>query len=88
MGLALLLRESECRFIDDGSLITDPGSDEAERILTTESRFRNVRVQGVRSQLTPPELRDIRDSHAPDVRHPQQRRHRRAHAQRSLWARS
>ncbi|MBW7883550.1 MAG: BREX system P-loop protein BrxC [Caldilineaceae bacterium] len=62
VGLALLLRESECRFIDNGSLITDPGSEEAARILTTESRFRHVRVQGIRSQLTPPELRDIRDS--------------------------
>ncbi|MDI9547715.1 MAG: hypothetical protein QM346_08935, partial [Chloroflexota bacterium] len=60
-GLALLLRAAECRFIENGVLITDPGSDEAERILTNDARFRNVRVQGVRSQLTPLELRDIRD---------------------------
>jgi len=62
VGLALLLRESECRFIEEGSYINDPGSAEAERILTNDARFRNVRVQAVRSQLTPPELRDIRDT--------------------------
>ncbi len=60
-GLALLLRAAECRFIENGVLITDPGSDEAERILTNDARFRNARVQAVRSQLTPLELRDIRD---------------------------
>lgn len=62
VGLALLLRESECRLLEEGTLITDPGSDVAERVLTTESRFRHLRVQGVRSQLTPTELRAIRDA--------------------------
>jgi len=62
VGLALLLRESECRLLEDGALITDPGSDIAERVLITENRFRHLRVQGVRSQLTPPELREIREA--------------------------
>lgn len=62
VGLALLLRESECRLIEEGAPINDPTDDAAVRVLTTENRFRNVRVQGVRSHLTPPELREIRDA--------------------------
>lgn len=61
VGLALLLRESECRFIDDGRFITDPGSAEADRILTTDSRFRQIRVQGVRRDIPPRQLIEIRD---------------------------
>ena len=61
VGLALLLREAECRLVDDGRFITDPSSPEAERILTTDARFRHIRVQGMRSGLDPRQRSEIRN---------------------------
>jgi hypothetical protein len=62
VGLALLLRASACRLIDSGQLIADPSSPLADQVLTSESRFRSIRVQGIRSELGPPQLQAIRQA--------------------------
>jgi hypothetical protein len=61
VGLALLLRASACRLIESGQPITDPASPLADQVLTSESRFRTIRVQGIRSDLGPAQLRALRD---------------------------
>ena len=61
VGLALLLRASACRLISDGQPLTDPNDLQVERLLTREREFRNVRVQGVRSDLSMRELIQIRE---------------------------
>ncbi len=60
VGLALLLRAAACRLLDAGQVIADPASPRAEELLAKDTNFRNVRVQGVQSVLTMPELIDIR----------------------------
>ncbi|MFO7634590.1 MAG: BREX system P-loop protein BrxC [Caldilinea sp.] len=60
VGLALLLRAAACRLIENGQIITDPSSALADQALTSESRFRSLRVQGIRSDLDPPRLLAIR----------------------------
>ncbi len=60
VGLALLLRASACRLIDTSRTLSDPADPEVLQVLTKELRFRNLRVQGVRSDLTMEELRTIR----------------------------
>lgn len=60
VGLALLLRASACRLLENSQIITDPSSPLADQVLTSESRFRTVRVHGVRSDLGPQQLQAIR----------------------------
>jgi len=62
VGLALLLRATSCRLIEAGQYITDPMSPQAEQALALDARFRTVRVQSVRSDLTIEELKEIRDA--------------------------
>ncbi|HEX8597261.1 MAG TPA: BREX system P-loop protein BrxC [Chloroflexia bacterium] len=60
VGLALLLRASACRIIDSGRVLTDPSDPEVAQMLSKEMRFKSIRVQGVRSDLGPKELQQIR----------------------------
>ena len=60
VGLALLLRASACRLIDGGQTLTDPNDPKVFVVLTTVSRFKSLRVQGVRSELSAQELKEIR----------------------------
>jgi len=60
VGLALLLRASACRLVENGRYLTDPTSPDAVRLLTKEQSFKNLRVQGVKSDLDTATLRDIR----------------------------
>ncbi|PDW00256.1 BREX system P-loop protein BrxC [Candidatus Chloroploca asiatica] len=60
VGLALLIRASACRLIDNSRTLSDPADPEVVQVLTKETRFRSLRVQGVRSDLTMEELREIR----------------------------
>jgi len=60
VGLALLLRCSGCKLIDNGQPVTDPTSPEAFQLLTREQRFKNLRVVAVRGTLTMPEQLQIR----------------------------
>lgn len=62
VGLALLLRASACRLIESGQVITDPSSPLADQVLTSDIRFRAIRVQGIRSDLGPPQLQAIRSA--------------------------
>lgn len=64
VGLALLLRASACRLIDNGAFVTDPNSALAAELLTTDSRFRNMRVQAVKQDISTTELVAIRNSMA------------------------
>ncbi|GAB4206668.1 MAG: BREX system P-loop protein BrxC [Roseiflexaceae bacterium] len=60
VGLALLLRASACRLIDNARTLTDPSDPEVALLLIKELRFKALRVQGVRSDLGMPELQEIR----------------------------
>ncbi len=60
VGLALLLRNSGCRLLDNNKAIIDPKDPEALAVLTKEMRFKNLKVQGVKSELGMPELLSIR----------------------------
>jgi hypothetical protein len=60
VGLALLLRASACRLIDNSRTLTDPGDPDVLLALTKEQKFKQVRVQGMRSDLTMHELQQIR----------------------------
>ena len=60
VGLALLLRASACRLVENGKPITDPSSPDALRLLTKEQSFKALRVQGVKSDLDTATLRLIR----------------------------
>ncbi|MCP4166383.1 MAG: BREX system P-loop protein BrxC [Chloroflexi bacterium] len=60
VGLALLVRASACRLIDSGQVFTDPSDPHVADLLSKETRFKNLRVQGVRSDLSMPELIEIR----------------------------
>jgi hypothetical protein len=60
VGLALLLRASACRLIDGSRVLTDPSDLDVVQLLTKEQRFKSVRVQGVRSNMGPKELQQIR----------------------------
>ncbi|MCL4509264.1 MAG: BREX system P-loop protein BrxC [Chloroflexi bacterium] len=60
VGLALLLRCSGCKLIDNGQPVTDPTNPEASLLLTREQRFKNLRVVAVRGTLTMPEQIQIR----------------------------
>lgn len=62
VGLALLLRASVCRLIEGGRTFTDPSNSEVVQLLTKEQRFKWLRVQGIRSDLTMAELQSIRDA--------------------------
>ena len=48
VGLALLLRASACRLIDNSQVIADPADLRVVDLLTREVQFRPLRVQGVR----------------------------------------
>ncbi|MGH2409656.1 MAG: hypothetical protein ACRDGS_04710, partial [Chloroflexota bacterium] len=61
VGLAILLRLSACRLLDNGKPITDPASADALRLLSKEQSFRSVRVHGVQADLEFETLKDIRD---------------------------
>lgn len=60
IGLGLLLRASACRLIENGQRLTDPTSPDVLQLLTKEQRFRNLRVEGVRTSLGPQELMQVR----------------------------
>ncbi|HEU5377901.1 MAG TPA: BREX system P-loop protein BrxC [Ktedonobacteraceae bacterium] len=60
VGLALLLRASQCRLLENSSFLTDPHSQEVLDALTKASRFKALRVQGVRSDLKNSELLEAR----------------------------
>lgn len=60
VGLALLLRASNCRLIDSNRTLTDPSDPDVQLVLTKETRFRVLRVQGVKSDLSARELLEIR----------------------------
>jgi len=60
VGLALLLRAASCRLIDNGQIINDPHDPNTEALLTKEMRFRQLRVQGIKSELGVAELTQIR----------------------------
>ena len=60
VGLALLLRASSCRLLESGKTFTDPSNSEVLQLLTKEARFKSVRVQGVRSELSVQELQTLR----------------------------
>lgn len=60
VGLALLLRAAACRLIDSGQTLTDPADPRVAELLTKEQAFKGLRVQGVRSDLSIPELLQIR----------------------------
>ncbi|MCZ7570456.1 MAG: BREX system P-loop protein BrxC [Ardenticatenaceae bacterium] len=60
VGLALLLRASACRLIENGLVMTDPSNPEVEQLLTKEQRFKSVRVQGVRAEIGVKTLLQIR----------------------------
>jgi hypothetical protein len=60
VALALLMRASACRLIDNSRTLTDPQDPEVFLVLTKDLRFRNLRVQGVRSELTMAERQQIR----------------------------
>ncbi len=60
VALALLIRASACRLIDASRTLTDPNDPEVLQVLTKETKFRALRVQGVRSELTMAERREIR----------------------------
>ena len=56
IGLALLLQASQCRLIENGIVLTDPQHPAVLQALTKAQRFKSLRVQGVRSDLTTQEL--------------------------------
>jgi hypothetical protein len=60
IGLALLLRNSGCRLIENNKTITDPKDPEAVAVLTREARFKTLKVQGIKSELGITELQQIR----------------------------
>jgi len=62
VGLALLLRCSGCKLIDNGQPVTDPASPEAFLLLSREQRFKNLRVVAVRGTLTMAEQLQIRSA--------------------------
>ncbi|MCG8347006.1 MAG: BREX system P-loop protein BrxC [Chloroflexales bacterium] len=62
IGLALLLRVSACRLIDAQRTLTDPGDPDVLQVLTKETKFKALRVQGVKADLSMGELQQIRNS--------------------------
>lgn len=60
VGLALLLRASACRLIDNQRIIADPNDPEVLHLLTKETRFKGLRLQGVKSDLSPKDLQELR----------------------------
>jgi hypothetical protein len=60
VGLALLLRVSGCRLIDVNRTLSDPSDPEVLQALTKETKFKALRVQGVKSDLSMAELQQIR----------------------------
>lgn len=60
VGLALLLRTASCRLIDTSQTLTDPNTPEVFQALTKETRFRTLRVQGIKTELDQPMLQQIR----------------------------
>ena len=49
-----------CRLIENGQVLTDPASPQVAELLTKEQRFRGLRVQGVRAELSIQDLMQIR----------------------------
>ncbi len=60
VGLALLLRVSACRLIDTNRTLIDPSDPEVLQALTKETKFKALRLQGVKSDLSMTELQQIR----------------------------
>jgi len=61
VGLALLLRASACRLVENGKPLTDPTSPDVARLLSKEQSFKGLRVQGVGGSVDLATLRAIRD---------------------------
>jgi hypothetical protein len=62
VGLALLLRLSACKLIENSRSITDPLDADALALLTKEARFRTLRVQGVATAIDMATLKSVRES--------------------------
>ena len=62
VGLAVLLRGSACRLVDNGRYITDPAAPDAARLLSKDQPFRSLRVQGVQGDLDTPTLKRVRET--------------------------
>ena len=60
VGIALLLRAASCRLVDNSRTIADPADPDALLALTKDARFRTLRVQGVKSELTNDDLKAFR----------------------------
>ncbi len=60
VGLALLLRESKCRLIENGKVLSDPSSQDVLLALTKEQRFKALRVEGVQENVPVESRRQIR----------------------------
>src|SRR5262249_57065967 len=52
VGLALLLRVSGCRLIDPNRTLSDPSDPDVLQVLTKDTRFKALRVQGRQSALS------------------------------------
>jgi hypothetical protein len=60
VGLALLLRAGACKLFENGKTYTNPGDPNVLLCLTKEQRFKTVRVQGVRTEISMQDLIEIR----------------------------
>ena len=60
VGLALLLRAAACVLIDSSQRLTDPSAPDTLAALTKEQRFKGLRVEGVKTDLSMTELQQIR----------------------------
>jgi hypothetical protein len=62
VGLALLMRASACRLIEKSQYYSDPGNPEVLQMLTKDQRFRAVRVQSIKTDISIKEQLQIRSS--------------------------
>ncbi|MCC6629583.1 MAG: BREX system P-loop protein BrxC [Chloroflexi bacterium] len=60
VGLALLLRASACRLLENSRVITDPSDPDTAALLAREARFKGLRVQGVKTDVDMAQLQQIR----------------------------
>ncbi|GHO59273.1 BREX system P-loop protein BrxC [Ktedonobacter robiniae] len=60
VGLALLLRAGACKLFENGTTYTNPGDPSVLLCLTKAQRFKTVRVQGVRTEISMQDLIEIR----------------------------
>jgi hypothetical protein len=68
VGLALLLRASACRLIEKSQYYSDPDNTDVLQMLTKDQRFRAVRVQSIKTDISIKEQQQIR-SHIETIFH-------------------